>query len=195
MKTMLKTMQKKTSKIPVDVLPVFEGIIQKYTALDAPSLGDDCGTEFFQAMEEHLTKEQRFWMYEQNGGCQGIGQDKARKSFAQEHADIPLAERLKLFEKTFGRNRAILNDDNTITVEFACTHGYYKRVREKKPFTPPASLQTYFEHCAGGRLYEYQKALGIKLKIKSVDISPLSENPANPVVFTFEVQPFIACSK
>jgi len=36
-------------------------------------------------------------------------------------------------------------------------------------------------------LYEYQKALGIKLKIKSVDVSPLSENIVNPVVFTFEI--------
>jgi len=166
---------------------VFEGIIDKYRELGFNSLGNECDAEFFQAMEEHLTKEQRFWMYEQNGGCQGTGQNKARKTFAQEHADMPLAERLKLFEKTFGRNRAVLNDDNTITVRFACTHGYYKRAREGKPFIPPASLQTYFEHCAGGRLYEYQKALGVKLKIKSVDISPLSENSVNPVVFTFEI--------
>jgi hypothetical protein len=36
-------------------------------------------------------------------------------------------------------------------------------------------------------LYELEKALGIKLRIKNVDISPLKENPANPVVFTFEI--------
>ena len=34
---------------------------------------------------------------------------------------------------------------------------------------------------------ELQKALGIKLKIKSVDVSALSENIENPVVFTFEL--------
>jgi hypothetical protein len=54
-------------------------------------------------------------------------------------------------------------------------------------FRYPASIETYFERCAGGRLYEYQKALGIKLKIKTVDVSPLSENIVNPVVFTFEI--------
>jgi len=36
-------------------------------------------------------------------------------------------------------------------------------------------------------LYECQKALGIKLKIKSVDISSLNENFDSPVVYTFEV--------
>jgi len=37
------------------------------------------------------------------------------------------------------------------------------------------------------KLYELEKALGIKLKIKSVDISPLSEDIQNPVRFTFEI--------
>ena len=46
---------------------------------------------------------------------------------------IPIRERLSLFVKTFDRGGRVLNDDNTITVKFACTHGYYKRVREKKP--------------------------------------------------------------
>lgn len=79
-----------------------------------------------------------------------------------------------------------MNDDNTITVTFACNHGYYKHA-PKGMFRFPASIETYFERCAGGRLYEYQKSLGIKLKIKSVDVSPLSENIVNPVVFTFEI--------
>ena len=48
-------------------------------------------------------------------------------------------------------------------------------------------IEGYFERCAGGRLYEYEKALGINLKIKSVDISPLKENKKNPVIFTFEI--------
>jgi hypothetical protein len=48
-------------------------------------------------------------------------------------------------------------------------------------------VESYFERCAGGRLYELQKALGIKLKIKSVDVSPLKENINNPVVFTYDI--------
>ncbi len=178
MKTMLKTMRMRKNGIPEDLLPLFENIVQTYK-------GDECDEKFIKAMEEQLTKEQRFRLYEQNGSCSGTGYDKERKAFAHEHADKPLAKRLELFTKTFGR-KAVLNDDNTITVTFACNHGYYKHAPKGK-FQFPASIESYFERCAGGRLYEYQKALGIKLKIKSVDVSSLNENIVNPVVFTFEI--------
>ena len=189
MKTMLRAMQKKGNGIPGEILPVFEGIIQKYEAQDAPSLGDECDKEFVKAMEEHLTKEQRFRLYEQNGSCRGTGYDAERKAFAHKYAHMPLAKRLELFEKTFNRAKAVLNDDDTITVKFACTHGYYRQARlaHKGTFQLPESIDAYFERCAGGRLYEYQKALGIKLKIKTVDVSPLYENALNPVEFVFEI--------
>jgi hypothetical protein len=178
MKTMLKTMRMRKNEIPDDVLPLFENIVQTYE-------GEECEEKFMKAMEEQLTREQRFRLYEQNGSCSGTGYDKERKAFALEHADKPLAERLELFTNTFGRT-AVLNDDNTIAVTFSCNHGYYKHA-PKGMFRFPESIETYFERCAGGRLYEYQKALGIKLKIKSVDVSPLSENIVNPVVFTFDI--------
>jgi hypothetical protein len=178
MKTMLKIMRMRKNEIPDDILPLFEHIVQTYKR-------DECDEKFIKTMEEQLTKEQRFRLYEQNGSCSGTRYDKERKAFALEHADKPLAERLELFTNTFGRT-AVLNNDNTITVTFTCNHGYYKHA-PKGMFRFPASIETYFERCAGGRLYEYQKALGIKLKIKSVDVSPLSENIVNPVVFTFEI--------
>lgn len=185
MKTMLNTMKKKKSGIPGDVLPVFEGIIKKYEALGALSLGDECDAEFDKAMREHLTNEQRFWLYEQNGACKGTSADKERIAFALEHEHLALDERLAIFTKDFGR-QAVLKG-NEIIVTFKCTHGYYKKVREKKITALPPAIESYFERCAGGRLYEYEKALGIKLKIKSVDVSALNEDLANPVVFTFEV--------
>jgi len=180
MKTILKAMQKKSSGIPEEILPVFEGIMQKR------NVGFSCDKEFNEAMEEYLTKEQRFRLYEQNGGCMGVGRDKGRRAFALEHAHRNLTERLELFAKKYNRN-AVLNDDNTITVTFDCAHRYYKRAREKNESFPLPPIESYFERCAGGRLYECQKALGIKLKIKSVDISSLNENFDNPVVYTFEV--------
>ncbi len=178
MKSMLKAMQMPKNEIPEGVIPLFEHIVETYGR-------EDCEREFLKAMEEHLTKEQRFRLFEQNGSCKGAGQDKERKAFALEHADLPLAERLELFKSTFCR-AGVLNDDNTITITFACGHGYYKHAPKGK-FPFPDSVETYFERCAGGRLYEYQKALGIKLKIKSVDVSALSENVVAPVVFTFEI--------
>ena len=122
-------------------------------------------------------------MYEEVGACNGTGSDKKRKAFALENAHLDLDERMKLFAETFKRWKPMLNDDNTLTLHFKCSHGYYKRAKEGKYTTPPPNVGSYFERCAGGRLYELQKALGIK----SVDVSPLKENIQNPVVFTFEI--------
>jgi hypothetical protein len=186
MKTMLKSMQKKDRGIPKEKLQIFEDIIKKYEVRGMSSLGSECDIEFSMTMEELLTKEQRFRLFEQNGGCKGTSNDKERIAFALEHSNKTLATKIAIFNKTYGRN-AVLNDDNTITVAFACTHGYYKQAREKKNFTRPSTVKSYFERCAGGRLYELQKVLGIKLKIKSVDISPLNKNLTNPVVFLFKI--------
>jgi len=178
---MLNAMKKKNSGIPADLLPIFEGALDK--ARFQPEWDDD----FCQAMNRHLTKKQRFRLYETQGACNGTGADKVRKAFAEEYAHLALDERIALFAETFGRWKPVLNDDNTLTLRFKCSHGYYKRAKEGKYTAPPPNVEGYFERCAGGRLYELQKALGIKLKIKSVDVSPLSENVTNPVVFTFEI--------
>ena len=187
MRTMLATMKKKKSGIPAEALPLFENIVQKHEANARPSLPPECEQEFFAAMETHLTQEQRYGVFALAGGCKGTGADKARKLFAIAHAHLPLAERLALFAEEFDRGGRVLNDDGTITVNFKCAHMYYKPKREKKPFDPPVKMQTYFERCAGGRLYEMEQALNIKLRIKSVDISPLEADPTNAVVYTFEV--------
>ena len=187
MKTMLKVMQKKNSGIPKDVLPIFESIIQKYEAKGAPSLGPECDKEFNDAMEEHLTREQRLRLYETNGGCMGTGHNKERKTFALEHAHLDLDKKMELFAETFGGPKPVLNDDNTISVTFTCTHRYGKVKRDKMKNSPPPIVESYFERCAGGRLYRLQQALGVKLKIKSVDLSSLNENFDNPVVYTFEI--------
>lgn len=186
MKTVLNTMKRSKIGIPANVVAVFESIVRNNEMLRDVKSRDECDAEFVKAMEDHLTSEQRYRLYEQNGACKGTGQDKERKAFALKHSGLPLDERLKLFTDTFGGN-AVLNDDNTITVTFVCSHGYYRRTDQGKPISPPVSTQSYFEKCAGGRLYEYQKTLGIKLRIESVDVSALTENPMNPVVFTFSV--------
>jgi len=89
--------------------------------------------------------------------------------------------------ETFKRWKPVLNSDNTLTLTFKCSHGYYARVKEGKYNSPPPNVEGYFERCAGGRLYELQKVLGIKLRIKSVDVSALLKDVSNPVVFTFEI--------
>jgi hydroxylamine reductase (hybrid-cluster protein) len=100
---------------------------------------------------------------------------------------MPLDARIELFSTTFDRWKPVLNDDNTLTLTFKCSHGYYRQVNMGKITDVPPNAEEYFGRCAAGRLYELQKALGIKLRIKSVDVSPLFEDVSNPVVFTFEL--------
>ncbi|MCL2840069.1 MAG: hypothetical protein FWE05_04780 [Defluviitaleaceae bacterium] len=193
MNSMVSAMKKKKSGIPENVLPIFEGILQRHKDEFGPhlvgytSFHPEWNDEFCQALNKHLTQAQRFKLYETQGACNGAGADKERKVFAVEHAHLALDERMALFAETFGRWKPVLNDDNTLTLTFKCSHGYYKRAREGKYTSPPPNVEGYFERCAGGRLYELQKALGIKLKIKSVDISPLVEDVNNPVVFIFDI--------
>ena len=191
--TMLNWMKKKKSGISQDVISVFEGIINQYDGGSGVNLtgvkcnNPDWDSEFSRALKEHLTEEQRFRLYEENGACNGTGADKERKAFAQEHALMPLEARMELFSKTFGRWKPVLNNDNTLTLAFKCTHGYYRQVNMGNITAVPPNAGEYFGRCAGGRLYELQKALGIKLKIKSVDVAPLTEKLDNPVVFTYEL--------
>ena len=96
-------------KILEDKIHIFEDIIQRYEALGAPSLGNECDEEFSIAMEKHLTKEQRFRLFEQNGSCKGTGNDKERKAFLIKHTHKSLTERIEIFNKIYGRN-IVLNE-------------------------------------------------------------------------------------
>jgi len=187
MRTMLKAMKHKKYGIPDDVVLMLEIISRKYEEPGIPYFKPEWDDDFSKALVEHLTTEQRLHLYETQGGCNGAGADKERKAFAIEYAHLPLNERMALFSKTFSRRMPVLNADNTLTLTFKCSHGYYLRAKKRMYTTPPPNVEGYFERCAGGRLYELEKALGIKLKIKSVDVTPLGEDLNNPVVFTYEI--------
>ena len=190
MRTMLSIMKKrKNNWIPDDVLYIFERIIHENFV---PNQGSDVGdSKFLEAMGEHLTQEQRFRIFEQYGGCKGTGRDKERKTFALEHNDKSLSEKIELYMDAFGklyngqtRNVALNEKDNTITVTFACSGCYGNFVKGK--ITSPFALS--YEYCAGGRLYNLETALGVKLKIKSVHIPSADVGIENPCVFTFEIE-------
>jgi len=188
MRTVLKSMQMEKYEIPKDVISKFEHIIEKHYVPNKGSREGD--NKFKEAMEKYLSKEQLFHLWEQHGGCPGTGRDKERKAFFNTHADKPLHKKLEIFLKTIGNGYSTASsksvtldtDKNLLIVPFTCNHGF-KHMREG---TITTSLQFYFENCAGGRLYEFQKALGIKLKIKSVEV-PSDINFENPVIFTFDI--------
>jgi hypothetical protein len=183
MKTILGIMKKRKNGIPDAILQVFENIVHTYS-------GQECFGKYMQAVEKHFNQEQRFRIWEQYGGCMGTGHDKKRKSFAVECSGQPLSEKVNKYIDTFengfcGNTRNIVYDEEsgTITVTFSCDECY--RHIKKGHITAPLNIQ--YEYCAGGRLYSLEKALDIKLKIESVDVSPLGISVDTPCVFVFKV--------
>jgi len=141
----VREMKKKKSGISEETIGIFEGILNQYRSeeglirgqdlLGVKCFGPEWDDEFCQAISNNLTKEQRFHLYETQGGCNGTGSDKERKAFALENAHLALDERMALFAEKFKRCKPTLNDDNTITLRFKCSHGYYKLIfKLEKPF-------------------------------------------------------------
>jgi hypothetical protein len=145
-------------------------------------------------MDELLTKEQRYAVMELQGCCKNGQRDKDCKAFAKEHADRPIAEKLKLLANVQNMMAPQLNDDGTITVTWGgyqngvhkgattCSCGTIKKL--KQPFSVSS---TYCGCCAGHFLYHYQNALGIKLRLKDIVSSPLNSNGEKPCSFIFEI--------
>lgn len=188
MRTFFNMMKKKKNKISEDKLCVFQNILDTYFV---PGRGSSEGDhKFMEAIGEQFTEEERFRLWEQSGGCTGTGREKARKAFASAHSDKPLPIMLDLYIHEFaddlnGKTRNIVLDEEnkTITFTYACDECYRRSV--KGITTAPFAL--YYESCAGGRLMNLQTALGIKLKIKSVDIPTQGVSKESPCVFIFDI--------
>ncbi len=145
-------------------------------------------------MDALLTKEQCLAIMEKQGCCKSGKRDKDCKAFALEHADKSLTEKLKLISNVQYMMAPCLNADGTITVTFdgyqngvhngrtTCSCGSIKKL--KQPFTVSP---TYCGCCAGHFLYHYQNALGVRLRLKEINSSPLNTNGEKLCSFTFEI--------
>ena len=143
-------------------------------------------------MDELLTKEQCLSIMEKQGCCKGGQRDKYYKAFAKEHAGKTLLEKLDLLSGFQYMMPPCLNDDGTFTITFGdhqnhtgkhtCACGSIKKLKQPFSISP-----TYCGCCAGHLLYHYQNALGVKLKLKEINSSPLNTNGEKPCKFTFKV--------
>ena len=151
-------------------------------------------TSLIDKMDKLLTKEQCLSIMEKQGCCKGGQRDKDCKAFALEHADKPFSEKLALMSSIQYMMSPCLNDDGTFTITFGgyqngvhtgentCSCGSIKKLKQPFSVSP-----TYCGCCAGHFLYHYQNALGVKLKLKEINSSPLNTNGEKPCKFTFEV--------
>ena len=145
-------------------------------------------------MDELLTKEQCFSIMEKQGCCKGGQRDKDCKEFAKEHGNKPLSEKLELISSIQYMMSPHLNEDGTFTITFGdynngvhkgkytCSCSSIKKIKQPFSVSP-----TYCGCCAGHFLYHYQNALGVKLKLKEINSSPLNTYGEEPCSFTFEV--------
>jgi len=168
LKGMVKKMKK--DEIPECTISRFESIIQ--------SSNDDKEAElkFVKLMDELLEEEQRLSIWERNGSCDGGG--RSGKAFALENADKSLAEKIEVLKNA---NRIKLNEDGTFTAERAC---HCTSIRPEKFTISP----TFYGCAAAAALYNYEIALGVKLKLTSYKASPRSTDSEKPCLFTFEIK-------
>ena len=150
------------------------------TAIQTAKSEEEAELEFVRLMDKLLEKEQRLSFWERNGGCIGGKRNKEAKAFALENADKSLAEKIQLLNNTHYLSNVVLNEDGIISSEIAC---HCTTLRAHK-FVAEPSL---YGCAAGASVYNYEIALGTKLKLKSYGEAPNSTESRRPCVFTFVV--------
>lgn len=151
-------------------------------------------TSLIDQMDQLLTKEQCLSIMEKQGCCKSGQRDKDCKAFALENKDKSFSEKLALISNIQYMMSPCLNDDGTFTITFGgyqngvhlgrttCACSLIKKLKQPFSVSP-----TYCGCCAGHFIYHYQHALGVKLKLKEINSSPLNTYGEMPCSFTFEV--------
>jgi len=173
-----------------------DDIVSQFDCADQNGNRPESKIEFIDMMDKLLTKGQCLAVMEREGCCKGGKRDKDCKAFGKEHAGKPLGEKLSLMSAIEYMMAPRLNDDGTFTITMqgraannkvhqgktTCSCGAIMKL--KQPFTVS---KTYCGCCAGHFMHHYQNALGVKLRLKGIDSSPLDTNGEQPCSFTFEV--------
>jgi len=171
-------------KIPDEILSQFN-IPETYSSENVMSLIDQ--------MDKLLTNEQKLSIMQEQGCCKtGIG-PKAHRAFGQVNSDKPLAEKVALLNETQNMPHKApcrLNSDGTISIYWgaenmkskSCPCGVIRKLPDD--FEVPLT----FCGCCGGHIRNnYQKSLGVKLKLKEIVSSSSSSNGKKRCEFLYEV--------
>jgi hypothetical protein len=180
-----KTMEK--LKIPEETMLQFD--------FSDPNGSSEPVIAFINKMDELLTHEQCLSIMEQQGCCKSGQREKDCKAFAKENGDKPLVEKIKLLSGYKNIIPPQLNKNGTITVKMhdwqngvhigktTCSCGTIKKLKQPFSVSP-----TYCGCCAGHFIWLYKTSLGIKLRLKEINSSPLNTNGEKPCEFTFEIE-------
>lgn len=142
-------------------------------------------------MDEKLDFETKRDLMDENGCCKSGARLKNSKAFAKKYAELSPAERAARVGEAPNMGAARFNADGTLCIDAV------KFWDGEKFLCPCPSLnadkrdisvsRTYCMCCAGHFRFHYEIMLGIKLKLLSVDSSPLDTSGKEFCGMTFEV--------
>ena len=143
-------------------------------------------------MDELLTEEQRLSVMQEQGCCKTGSGPRDHSAFGRANADKTLAEKVAAINNIEFPHRAPckLNEDGTLTVYWgaenmrgrSCPCGIVKKLPEG--YDVPLT----FCGCCGGHIRNnYQKSLGVKLRLKEIVSSSSSSKGKKRCEFLFEV--------
>lgn len=121
----------------------------------------------------------------------GFRLDNAKR-FAKEHAGKPLEEKLERLGRLQYMGKPRLSGDGCITTDAVGSYGSTGmacpcwHLSGCRPAGGPMPL-SYCLCCAGHFQFHYQKALGLKLRVKEVVSSILNSEGRQPCVFVYEI--------
>ncbi len=114
------------------------------------------------------------------------------KQMAKEHGDKSLDEKLKILGELKYMGKPFLNEEGDIETVAVGGHGFTGmycpcwRIKSLTPSDGPMPLN-YCACCGGHFMFHYQKALGIKLRLKKIVSSTLNSGGSEPCVFQYKI--------
>ena len=154
--------------------------------------GAEAVMELINQMDELLTEEQRLAIMQEQGCCKTGKPAAPHIAFGKEHAGKPLAEKVELLNAADIAHKAPsrLNDDGTLSVSWgaenlknkSCPCGFIRKLPDD--YIVPKT----FCGCCGGHIRaNYQRSLGVKLRLKEIVSSSSSSGGKKRCEFLFEV--------
>ena len=144
-------------------------------------------------MDELLTKDQCISIMQEQGCCKTGKPAAPHRAFGIEHRDKTLAQKVELLNKAKIPHKAPchLNSDCTLSVYWGsedlrtknCPCGIIKKLPDS------AEVPKTFCGCCGGHIKSnYQKSLGVKLRLKEIVSSSSSSGGKKRCEFLYEVE-------
>ena len=155
--------------------------------------GAEAVMEFINQMDKLLSEEQRLAIMQEQGCCKTGNPAAPHIAFGKEHTGKSLAEKVDLLNKANIPHKAPshLNSDGTLSVYWgaedlrkkSCPCGFIRKLPDD--YIVPKT----FCGCCGGHIRaNYQRSLGVKLRLKEVVSSSSSSGGKKRCEFLYEVE-------